>query len=74
MDWGEDIRAVFIWLEEGSSSFEASCSFPAKRLKVESKKELFWGVGALLSSGITRGPANAQPQAVASAAARPKLS
>ena len=74
MDWGEDIRAVFIWLEEGTSSFEASCSFPAKRLKVESKKELFWGVGALLSSGITRGPANAQPQAVASAAARPKLS
>lgn len=72
--WEAGRWAAVICPESGCSSFDASCSFPSKRVNVEPEKESFGGSGSLPRAGISEGPTTTQPQAEASAEASPKLS
>jgi len=72
--WEAGRRMAFIWSESGCLGYEASCSFPNKRVNVEAKEVGLARAVGLSGIRIFEGPTTTHPQAEASAEANPKLS
>ena len=71
---GDDSERRVMGFEEGRWAFAACCSFPLKRVDVESKERGSEQDKSLTRVRIFEEPTTAHPQAEASTEARPKLS